>query len=77
MSQVKKRTKRKKEEMSSKCLYLPNELLDRVDKYAEVRSVSRNVAFEELLAYVIKGTTPIPEKIFELSCKESGFPRFS
>ena len=42
-------TRKRKETMVTKSLYLPKPLCERVDRYAELRGLSRNRAFEELL----------------------------
>lgn len=53
--------------MVSKCLYLPKTLFSKVDKYASLRGISRNVAFEELLKVAFYGE----EKASRLLIKES------
>ena len=77
MGQGKKRTNRKGTEMGGKCLYLPVSLYEAVDRYAAVRRISRNVAFEELLSYLTKGDAGISEEMFRLACREAGFLRFT
>lgn len=62
--------------MVDKNLHLPLSLVERVDRYANARKVSRNVAFEELLAYLMEGNAGISEEMFRLACREAGFPRF-
>ena len=77
MGQVRKRKNRKGQEMVDKCLHLPVKVIQAVDRYAEVRRISRNMAFEELLAYLTEGDAGISEGMFQLSCREAGFRKFT
>lgn len=61
--------------MVTRSLYLPKSLIERVDRYAEVRNISRNVAFEELLSFAAdgSGSLPISGEMLKLAFKEAGF----
>jgi len=65
--------------MVARSLYLPKDLMERVDRYAEVRDISRNVAFEELLAVAADGpeALPISRAMLQLAFEEAGFKRFA
>jgi len=76
--QAKRQRKHRSTKMVQKCLYLPEELMLEVDAYAQARGVSRNVAFEELLALALKGFDGVPaSKAMVLQAfKAAGFSRF-
>jgi len=63
--------------MVAKSLYLPKELIDQVDRYAAARRISRNVAFEELLALALKGPEklPISFEMMQAAFKDAGLDR--
>jgi len=60
--------------MVSKTLHLPLALIEKVDRYAEVRGVSRNVAFEELLTVATDGpqSLPFPVEMLRIALKAAG-----